>query len=207
MNAQALRLLRTQAERRADELAEDARRKKAERDAQDAALWAQTGARGTEADYRAYLRKFPKGLYADVARAELQDIEASKRNTALEAETRAWDAAQAQDSIEGYKDFMQAYPDGAFAEAALTRINQIVADRDAYDRQFEAEQEEQRLEIGPPMRLLIEAKLAALNLKPGRIDGKFDDRMRRAVRQYQRARGLTETGFLTRDTVVQLMSE
>ena len=190
-----------------DELAEEARRKKADRDARDAALWAQTGARGGEADYRAYLRKFPKGLYADVARAELQDIEATKRETALGAETQAWDVAQSRDSIDGYREFMAVYPDGAFAEAAKARINQLETTRDEDDLRRRAQREEERLAIGPPMRLLIEGKLAALNLKPGRIDGRFDERMRRAVRQYQRARGLDETGYLTRDTVVRLMSE
>lgn len=57
---------RRQAERdAADELAQ------AEADRLDRAYWEETGARGSQAGYRAYLNRYPEGLFADRANAAL----------------------------------------------------------------------------------------------------------------------------------------
>jgi len=54
---------------------------------------------------------------------------------------------------------------------------------------------------------LIEGKLASLGLDPGDADGDFTDDTRRALRTYQRDRGLAETGFLDQATVSRLLAD
>jgi peptidoglycan hydrolase-like protein with peptidoglycan-binding domain len=55
------------------------------------------------------------------------------------------------------------------------------------------------------MRTMVEQRLAALGLKPGRTDGVFDDDTRRALRRYQKARSLPVTGYLNQKTVARLL--
>ena len=50
-------------------------------------------------------------------------------------------------------------------------------------------------------------RLEALGLKPGAVDGQFDDRTRRAIRRYQDARQLQVTGYLDQATVVRLLAD
>jgi peptidoglycan hydrolase-like protein with peptidoglycan-binding domain len=46
-----------------------------------------------------------------------------------------------------------------------------------------------------------------LGLKPGKVDGTFDDDTRRAIRRYQSARNLDETGYLNEAFVVQILAD
>ncbi len=45
-----------------------------------------------------------------------------------------------------------------------------------------------------------------MGLKPGAVDGSFDDDTRRAIRNFQKTRGLTSTGYLDQASVAQLLS-
>ena len=56
-------------------------------------------------------------------------------------------------------------------------------------------------------RKLVEGRLESLGLKPGPVDGAFDDDTRRAIRRYQEARNLTRTGYLNQQTVVRLLAD
>jgi peptidoglycan hydrolase-like protein with peptidoglycan-binding domain len=44
-------------------------------------------------------------------------------------------------------------------------------------------------------------------LKPGAVDGAFDEDTRRAIRRYQDARKLRVSGYLDQATVVRLMAD
>ena len=46
-----------------------------------------------------------------------------------------------------------------------------------------------------------------LDLKPGKVDGVFDDDTRRAIRRYQKSRRMDETGYLSEAVVVQLLAD
>jgi peptidoglycan hydrolase-like protein with peptidoglycan-binding domain len=206
-NPETLRVLRTLSETRAAELAAEAEREKLRREAADAQLWAQTGARGTEADYIAYLSKYPKGLYSSAARIELERIEEENRLTAQAEERADWDFARNGDTVAEYRAFLSNYPNGVFANQAEERIRQLTQN-DAEDEMLEkAKAEEASLRMSPAMRLLIERKLKAIGHKPGKQDGTFNKATRNAIQTYQNARGLPVNGYITRQTVVRLMSE
>ena len=54
---------------------------------------------------------------------------------------------------------------------------------------------------------VIEQRLDALGLEPGPVDGQFNRATRRALRNYQRDRGLPVSGFLDEPTLVRLLAD
>ena len=170
-------------------------------------MWAQTGARGTEADYLAYLSKFPNGLYNTAARTQLQRIEQENRASAEVVERAAWDDAKNIDTVAGYRSFLAEFPNGAFGKLAEARINQLAATDVENEQLAAAKREEKSLGMGPSMMVLVERKLKAIGLRPGKLDGTFTEETREAIRAYQNARGLAATGYVTRRTAVRLMTE
>ena len=162
LNGRQINLLTRQGRARAAEIAAEEERAREEAERADRAYWQVTGQGASEAGLRAYLQRFPEGIYAD---------EANRRLAALT-------------------------PQDEFAALGLSQQQrQRLLDR------------ENALNLPPVTRSLIEQRLQALGLDPGRVDGQFNRRTRNAILQYQRARGLDGTGFLNQPTVVRLMAE
>lgn len=200
-----LSLMQEFALRRAAELEEEARRRREIEEARDRAFWQDSGSRGTEEGYRRYLRSFPDGIFSDIARSALADIEEERRAELNAQERNAWDVAQDINTVESYQRFLDEFPRGEFADVAQARIdelNQDAEDRDA-ERRFSAV--ENAVAGSTAARLLIERRLTDLGLKPGPIDGEFTRESRRALRRFQKARGLDVTGYVDQPTMVQLL--
>lgn len=196
-----------QAETRAAELEEEARRKQEEQNRLDRAYWDETGARGDLAGLRAYLKRYPDGLYAEVAQERLDVIEDQQRAQAAEQDLGAWNQAAEADTVDAYQSYVERFPDGSFVEQARTRIDALsisAEERQAIER---AQAQEQSLGLNRITRQLAESRLESLGLNPGAVDGAFDDNTRRAIRRYQQARGLSVTGFLDQETVVRLLAD
>ncbi len=200
--------LNRQAERRAAELAEEARKKQLELEAADRAFWRSSGgAEGRERGLRRYLRRYPDGLFADVALIRLEAIEQQKRDNARAAERDAWDYAGNENTIAAYEAYLQSYPKGVFANEAKARLADL---REKEARKAEiaaAKQAEADLDLNVLARTLIEGQLIALGFDAGAPDGKFDKDTRRAIRRFQRARGFPVTGYLDRQSLVRLIAE
>lgn len=207
LNSDQIARLDAQAERRAAELEEEARQRQAELERQDRTFWSETGAQGDEVGYRAYLKRFPDGLYAEVAQDRLDDIEAQRRAQAEDEDRRRWQAAREQDTEAGYRAYLAERPNGAFVEEARARIEYFNRNSDQIAVQKRAQAEEAALGLNPPARRLAEARLAELGLGPGVVDGTFDQDTRRAIRRYQDARKLRVSGYLDQATVVRLMAD
>lgn len=192
-----------QADRRAAQLEAEAQARQAAEEQADRAYWSQTGAKGDAPGLRAYLKRYPDGLYADVAQARLDAIEQGQADHAARQERAAWEQARAADTVAAYRDYLRAYPDGAFADAARSRIAQL-GDRpdDEAARAAEA-----ALNLNLFSRRLVEQRLDGLKLDPGPVDGIFDERTRRAIRRFQRARNLPATGYIDQETMVRLLAE
>lgn len=191
-----------QAIRRAAELEAEAEARRAELEREDRAWWDRTGALGGEENLRAYLRRYPEGLYADVATEALAPFDEERRAEARAADRLAWEVATEQDSVAAYRAYLDDQPEGAFRAAAEERIAALSLNQNAA-----AERAEAALGLNAFTRNLVEGRLDALGLDPGRIDGTFDSRTRRAIRRYQAARNLPATGFLSQDTVVRLLAD
>lgn len=199
--------LDAQAERRAAELEAEARQRQAELDRQDRAFWAETGARGDEPGFRAYLKRFPDGAFSDVAQDRLDAIEEQRRDQAESQDAARWQAARQADTEDAYRAYLAERPNGAFAEEARARIDWL--ERNSGQREIiaRAQAEEAALGLNDAARRLAEARLADLGLEPGAVDGTFDEEARRAIRRYQDARKLRVSGYLDQATVVRLMAD
>ena len=93
LTAEQISRIDGQASRRAAEVAAEEERERAERERIDRAFWEETGARGDEAGYRAYLERYPQGLFADEAREALN-------------ETRGNDLARSEEEALNINPFM-----------------------------------------------------------------------------------------------------
>ncbi|MDT8857345.1 peptidoglycan-binding protein [Paracoccaceae bacterium Fryx2] len=198
--------LTAQADRRAAELEAAAAARRAEQEREDRLFWDQTGAAGDEAGLRAYLKRFPDGLFADLATSRLTAIEDARRQQAAAQDRAAWDRATAGNTIAGYRDYLAAFPKGAFAAEAQARIDTLTDEAEAGPDRARYEATEAALGLNDLARSLIERRLDALNLNPGPVDGVFDNQTRRAIRRFQRERGADATGYLDQVTTVALLS-
>ena len=198
--------LTAQADRRAAELEAEAATRRAEQERQDQLFWDQTGAAGDEAGLRAYVKRYPDGLFAELAAERLVAIEAARRAEAAAQDRTAWDGARAADTPEAFRAYLAAWPDGAFVAQAQARIERLTESALGAEDRARAEAAEAELNLNPLARTLIEQRLAALDLRPGEADGTFDDRTRRAIRRFQTARGIFETGYLDQTSMVALLA-
>ncbi len=196
-----------QAGLRAAQLEAEAEARRLEQERLDRAFWDETGARGDEAGLRAYLRRFPDGVFAEVAGERLGRIEAEREAQAAGQDRAAWDRARDANTVEAYRGYLQAFPQGTFAEQARARIEALTAAPAEAEAERRAEAAEAALGLNAVTRRLVESRLAALGLRPGEVDGVFDDQTRRAIRRYQTARNLPATGYLEQETVVRLLAD
>ena len=196
-----------QAEARARELEAEAERRRQELLAADLDYWDQTGRNGDEAGLRAYLEKYPDGEFSEVAEDRLASIEENKRNQATRFDRRLWRSAREVNSIAGYDEYLRRMPDGAFRAEAVARIEALEEERENSAENQQAIRAEQAMSLSPRTRQIVEARLNGLGLKPGPVDGVFDDDTRRAIRRYQSARNMRETGYLSEAVVVQLLAD
>lgn len=199
--------LAAQAARRAAQLEAEAARQQEIAAAADRGFWDETGARGDEAGLRAYLGRYPDGLFSEPAEQQLAQIEAAKRQQAAGADRAAWDEARQVNTVAGYRSYLRNFANGAFRTEAEERIAAL-RDEDADGQAREnARAAEESLGLNRATARAVEARLAQLDLDPGTVDGEFDQRTRRALRNYQRDRGLNVTGFLDEITLVRLLAD
>ena len=201
-----------QGARRAAQLEAEARARAAEEERRDRTYWRDTGSGSDEVGLRAYLDRYPQGIFATVARDRLNQIEADRRRQAEAADRAAWAQVQAIDTIPAYDAYLRDYPQGLFAAQARARIAQLDAptiDLPEIEPPFitEAREAEEALNIPPFTRAMIERRLLRMGLNPGRPDGVFDDQTRAAIADWQAATGLRPTGYLSADQVANLMAQ
>ncbi len=198
--------LQAAADVRSRELEEEARKRQEEQDRLDASYWRRTGRNGTEDGLRAYLKRYPDGLYSDIAHQRLERFDEARRAEAAAAERDYWDGVRSEDTVEAYNRYLRVYPRGVFAADARARRAELQGNAQNDEQIRRAKAEEARVAGNGIVRLLVEQKLQELGLKPGRVDGKFDDKTRRAVRKFQRTRKIPVTGYVTQQTIVRLLA-
>ena len=199
--------LGVQAERRSKELEAEAKRRKIELERQDRAYWKATGALGDEVGLRSYLERYPDGVFAEIATVRLAPFEEARRAAAAEQDRAGWDAAVSVDTVAAYQGYLQTNPEGAFVAQANARVAELEFETKNAAALDAARRNEERLGMNQGTKQLVEDRLMRLGLKPGEIDGVFDDRTRRAIRRYQDARKLQKTGYLNQRTVVRLLAD
>jgi len=193
------------AERRAAELEEEARQRQEEQDRQDMAYWRELGLGDSEPGLRAYLERYPDGIFSDVAKDRLSVIDAARAEEAAAADRDLWEEVAAIDTVEAYETYLTRQPEGAFVEQAKSRIAELTGGV-SQEMLAKARSEESRVLSNPITRLITERRLQQLGLEPGSADGRFDEDTRKAVRRFQKARDLPVTGYVTQATLVRLLA-
>jgi hypothetical protein len=153
------------------------------------------------------LARYPDGLFAERASVQLEAIEERNREGARTADRRAWDAAREADTVAAYQGYLEAFPEGRFAQEARARRTELLRDDEEAEARNAARAAEEALGLNPLTARVVEQRLAALDLDPGQVDGEFDSNTRRALRNYQRDRGLTVTGYMDEPTLVRLLAD
>ncbi len=200
--------LNAQAARRAAEIEAEERERRAAEEQRDRVFWAETGAAGDEAGLRAYLNRYPQGIFAELARERIGSIEAERARARAERERAAWADARAIDSIAAYESFLADWPEGDNAASARSRLEELrEAARPAPEPQpdpgvspelVERDRDaEQALALGQMTRVLIERQLRGEGYDPGAVDGSFDANTRAALADWQEDNGMTPTGYVT----------
>jgi peptidoglycan hydrolase-like protein with peptidoglycan-binding domain len=86
LTTEQINRLDAQASRRTEEIEADEERAREETERLDRAYWEETGESGDEAGYRAYLNRYPEGIFADEARSKLSEFDDDAAEDALAVE-------------------------------------------------------------------------------------------------------------------------
>lgn len=91
---------------------------------EDRAYWQRTGAKGGANNLRAYLDRYPSGIYAQAARNRLAELEGV--DPYLGREDQAWAQARRADSVQAYNAYLQSFPRGQHAKQAQQRRDRLI---------------------------------------------------------------------------------
>lgn len=116
-------------------------------------LWRTSNKGGKVADYQKYLRLYPGGKFANVAKRRIEELNASAQTTnndetaAVADATKAvtegdgtkdlemWRQVSKSGKLEDYKKYLKDFPQGKFAKVAKTRIENLTATAPADEQQ------------------------------------------------------------------------
>ena len=200
LDAGQIATLDRQAARRQAELDIEAERRRAQIEAEDRAFWEASGRGRDEAGLRRYLERYPDGLYAEQAEANLAAIAEENRAASAAEDQAAWERARRVNSSQAYRRYLAAFPQGAHVREAQQWLEQGGVDQAAVAA-------ENALGLDAIGRRLVETGLRQAGYDAGSIDGTFDEATRRAIRRYQRDRGLPVTGYMNQAIVVRMVAE
>ena len=113
-----------------------------------------------------------------------------------------WSAARDINLLEGYRAYLNRFPNGLFADEARRQIDALA---DAPRRQAEAA--EQALNLTRNDKRRIQKRLTRLGFDTAGIDGIFGRGSRAAITRYQRSRGFEDSGYLNAEVVARIASD
>ncbi|MCC5959712.1 MAG: peptidoglycan-binding protein [Rhodobacteraceae bacterium] len=114
------------------------------------------------------------------------------------ADRQAWADAQETDTEAAYQSYLERFPNGLNAQAARGAIDRL---RNSPERIEDA------LALTRDERRAIQRDLTTMGFNTRGIDGIFGPGTRGAIRGWQGGNDLDETGFLTREQVMQLAGQ
>jgi class 3 adenylate cyclase len=90
------------------------------------AFWQSIAESETSGDYKAYLDKYPDGVFAELARSRLANLAKSVPAPSQEEtqiELAFWDSIKDQDDPKLFEAYLKNYPEGHFRDIAKLKIN------------------------------------------------------------------------------------
>jgi uncharacterized caspase-like protein len=137
-----------------------------DRQSQEDLLWESAQHSNLSADYQAYLDAFPNGVFAEMAKNRIANLQAAGAPGAAQSRERVATAEPAAPSQEGWK------------------------------AEIGTEDTEKALDLTPAAEKEIQQRLTALGLYKGPATGALDAATRSAVAEWQKSRGAAPTSFL-----------
>lgn len=138
------------------------------------------------------------------AQADLGNIVTGIAETLLaqEADRRAFATAQRRNTVPAYRDYLRAYPSGAFrieAEKALVSLGFSTQPTDPVPDGSQASPiaVEASLGLGRERRKTIQSQLTSLGYSTGVADGLWGNNTRQAIAKWQTANKFTANGYFT----------
>ena len=208
VDATQIATLAEQARVRRAEIAEEERLAREAAEREDRAFWQISGQGAEREGAEAYLGRYPEGLFADQARQRLAQFDDG-----------AWQGAQAAGTIGAFEGYLAAWPEGRHVAEARQALNALrgggagtplpspTGPLPDFRPNPQLAAQENALNLPPITRSILEQRLAAIGLNPGRIDGQLDGLTRNALIAIQNARGLDVTGYFNQATVARLLAE
>ncbi|MGV3551997.1 peptidoglycan-binding domain-containing protein [Rhizobium sp.] len=117
-------------------------------------MWRASNKGGKAADYQKYLRTYPNGKFANVAKKRIEELSATAQATTVDADQTAavadttknvaeadstkdlelWRQVSKSGKLEDYQKYLKDFPEGKFAKVAKTRIETLSASAPADDQ-------------------------------------------------------------------------
>ena len=82
--------------------------------------------------YQSYLKKYPKGQYAELATANINRLKSAAPTRAADSaaiELAVWESVNSSGEISEYQDYLRQYPHGRFAVVAKNRLQSLMTHR------------------------------------------------------------------------------
>jgi peptidoglycan hydrolase-like protein with peptidoglycan-binding domain len=205
LNGDQIALLQARAEVRRQQIEAEAAERRRQEELADIEFWQATGSKGTAADYRTYLGRYPDGLYSAEAKRELAALEAKERESAQVEERAFWDQVAARNTAVAYREYLAKYPNGTFAATANAKIAELTQQGNNAGKEEEYRRIENGLGLNVASVALVEQRLKMLRFDPGSVDGQISGKTRSAIKQFQRKEGMDVTGYLNSATLQRLI--
>ena len=188
--------------------AQDAVNKKAlaERDSFEKAR-----AAGTPQALEDFLREYPDGLFASIARDTIEALGKGKKETVSTLDDVFWETVRESVMADDFQLYLDSFPNGTHRDLAQARIDAlkqaaaiqgfVMEDGQTYSSRESLQKAAlDKVEELPVM--FVQFGLVALGFPIADPNGIVDAQTRRAIRAYQASIGVTQTGQLTpRQTV------
>jgi peptidoglycan hydrolase-like protein with peptidoglycan-binding domain len=127
---------------------------------------------------------------------------------AQEIELAYWRAAERSGRAEDYREYLDRYPDGVFAEFARDRLDVETAAQVPQQPEVDpAYHAERALNLSRIRTRQVQQWLRATGFEPGSVDGLMGPNTRDALRGWQRAEGFDVTGYLNRAQIDRLSAQ
>ncbi len=172
-------------------------------------------ATNTEEKWRAFIDAYPGGIFAELAREELEKLRATIAQNELSLEEIHWRSIRNSRSPGDFRSFLLHYPGGQFTDLAEDRL--VAAERAAEiteallgeattdDEKAVLLEREVKSKVDRIPTQFIQYGLIALGHQIDDVSGVIDPPTRAAIRNYQATIGVAQTGRLSPQEIVDLI--
>jgi len=126
-------------------------------------------------------------------------------------DVKTWEVAERGNSAADYRAYLDSFPTGQFASFARNRLASLEAGKPAarateapasvsdedLKKEIGTAQTETAMKLSANDRRELQTRLRLSGLQPGKAAANFGPSHRKAIQEWQKSRGIPETGFLT----------